>query len=116
MMFMTAASLQRPANRAPAPSRTRIRNTSRGVDHSPVGRVKRAKPPLSRRERDAVHAAVVIDQSEYAAKTSTEPDVWGALLDGRLTIVDRFERAGHRYLVARRDDGVERTLLLSERE
>ncbi len=88
----------------------------------PAGRVLHAETDArSRTARDALRdAAVTVDRARSRAGRR-DPDAalkaWQGLVSGRWSLVDRFDRDGRRFLVARRNDpSVARPAGLSDRE
>jgi DNA-binding CsgD family transcriptional regulator len=75
---------------------------------APGGRVvhaaRDATPALA---RDRLREAVLLRDRARTRKTRKEPDralaMWTGLVCGRWSLVDRFERDGRRYVVARRN-------------
>lgn len=69
---------------------------------APEGRLHEANGPAQRPElRDRLRALVLAREKALATQ---DLRLWPALLDGRYTIADRFERSGKRYVVAFRND------------
>jgi DNA-binding CsgD family transcriptional regulator len=75
---------------------------------SPGGRVEHAEGDArTARVQDALRdAARRIDQARTRARRdpSLALDLWEGLIDGRWSLVDRFDRDGRRYLVARQNE------------
>jgi DNA-binding CsgD family transcriptional regulator len=72
---------------------------------SPSGRVEHAEGDARNREAREIlrHAAVGIDRARTRGARLDESEVtrlWRALIRGRWTLVDEFERGGRRYFVA----------------
>jgi DNA-binding CsgD family transcriptional regulator len=73
------------------------------------GRITHAEGPATERTaREALrHAALQVDRARGALRRE-DPDAaleaWAGLISGRWSLVDRFDRDGRRYLLARRND------------
>lgn len=75
---------------------------------TPGGKVEHAAgDATSRTARDALRDAVLRQERARGRERRRDPEgateAWGALVSGRWSLVDQFERGGRRYLVARRN-------------
>jgi DNA-binding NarL/FixJ family response regulator len=75
----------------------------------PDGKLHHAVGPATERTaREVLRAAVVASERARGPRRREDPDRaladWRALVAGRWSLVDRFERDGRRYVVARRND------------
>jgi len=65
-------------------------------------------------------AALAIDKARSAKLRRSDPDealrIWGALVQGRWSLVDHFDKDGRRYLVARKNDPYVNGTVLTLRE
>ena len=104
---------------------SRSRRAPWGADAvlTPRGRLEHAATPDAglRQNRDALRAAAVaVDQARGKLRsidTDSALGQWMGLVDGRWSLVDKFDSDGRRYVLARRNDPlVARLQLLSERE
>lgn len=76
---------------------------------TPSGRLEHAEDACkSASARDALRAAVFRQEKARGAERRRDPaaatEGWTALVSGRWSLVDRFERGGRRYIVARRNE------------
>ncbi len=76
---------------------------------TPAGKVEHAEGEgISVTARTALRAAVQRTEKARGKLRRTDPeratDAWTALVSGRWSLVDRYERGGRRYIVARRNE------------
>ena len=76
---------------------------------TPSGKVEHAEGEgTSRSAREALREAVVRAEAARGRLRRLDPErateAWAALVSGRWSIVDRYERGGKRYLIARRNE------------
>ncbi|MBI5069503.1 MAG: hypothetical protein HZB56_14810 [Deltaproteobacteria bacterium] len=75
----------------------------------PGGRIAHAEgPAVALDAREALrHASVAIDRSRGSLRRRDRGEalrIWRGLVDGRWSLIDRFDRDGRRFLVAHRND------------
>jgi DNA-binding CsgD family transcriptional regulator len=74
---------------------------------TPSGRIEHAEGE-ARDAREVLRDAVLRQDKARGSMRRKDPEAateaWTALVDGRWSLVDRFERGGRRYLVARRNE------------
>jgi DNA-binding CsgD family transcriptional regulator len=101
----------------------RLREAGTGIDAvlTTTGRIDHAEgEATSRGAREALRDAVI--RQEHARSPDGRRDVeaatdWTALVSGRWSLVDQFERSGLRYIVARQNEhGLPAPPLLASRE
>jgi DNA-binding CsgD family transcriptional regulator len=88
----------------------------------PAGRVQHAAADATASgAREALRHAVLASEEARGPMRSKSPDqalaLWGALVSGRWSLIDRFDSDGRRFLVARRNEALSAPRApLSERE
>jgi DNA-binding CsgD family transcriptional regulator len=87
--------------------RERLANRAAGAEAilTPEGSVEDAHGPAKLRSaRDLLRESVLLREKALGRRAIAEPDraleMWQGLVEGRWTLVDRFERDGRRYVVA----------------
>jgi DNA-binding CsgD family transcriptional regulator len=76
---------------------------------TPSGAIEHAEgEAIGRTARDVLREAVLLREKALAGGTKSDPDgalrMWRGLVEGRWSLVDRFERDGGRYIVAHAND------------
>jgi DNA-binding NarL/FixJ family response regulator len=75
-----------------------------------------AADPRALAVADLRELAIRADSSSAGRDPTEAALAWGALVDGRSTIIDQFDAYGRRYIVVRRRDRFHSTLTARQRE